>query len=733
MSSSCASDVDDARPIDTLTEEDRPLFGGKAVVLGALARSGCRVPAGLALSTRLYHRFVDRTGVRGRILIEFNRKPFADMRWEEMWDASLRIRNLFATAPWPAELREPLAERIGSVLGSEPVAVRSSAPGEDGRGASFAGVHASFVNVRGTRSILEHVKLVWASLFSDAALLYAGELGLDVFDSAMAVVVQTLVSGERSGVVFTRGPTDESTGVIEAVHGLNQGLVDGTIQPDRWTISRATGRPRSHRPADRTEYIVPRSGGVEVAPLPPELRSRPPLEERDVERIWSAGIESERMFGSPQDVEWTIAEDDLVLLQARPITTLRPQGEDDKRGWYLSLRRSQANLERLRTRIEDELLPAMEHEADGLARTDLTGLGDEELDLETEHRAEIYRRWRDVYWEEFIPFAHGARLFGEFYNAALSPSDPYEFVELLEGTGLKSVERNTRMQVLAARLESEGEDACAGEVDELLERFGGVFAPTPEHRAGMLRLLRGMGGNIGKPAETRRRHREELERRYLDHFTGAERERAGRLLDLARVSHRLRDDDNIYLGRIEAQWRAAQREQRRRGRAPAAGAERTGRADEFVRTASRLGPRDPGDAVDTDERLRPRQIVGQPAGPGVARGRARVVRNREDLFAFERGEVLVCDAVDPNMTFVVPLAAAVAERRGGMLIHGAIIAREYGLPCVTGIPGAIDRIHTGDEVTVDGYLGIVTVHDRPPPSGDGLTSVPAGGNGMKLA
>jgi pyruvate,water dikinase len=89
-----------------------------------------------------------------------------------------------------------------------------------------------------------------------------------------------------------------------------------------------------------------------------------------------------------------------------------------------------------------------------------------------------------------------------------------------------------------------------------------------------------------------------------------------------------------------------------------------------------------------------------------------VILRREDLFAFERGEVLVTDAVDPNMTFVVPLAGAIVERRGGMLIHGAIIAREYGLPCVTGLPGATRRIRTGDELTVDGFLGIVTVHPR---------------------
>jgi len=107
--------------------------------------------------------------------------------------------------------------------------------------------------------------------------------------------------------------------------------------------------------------------------------------------------------------------------------------------------------------------------------------------------------------------------------------------------------------------------------------------------------------------------------------------------------------------------------------------------------------------------IKARQLVGQPAGPGIARGSARVIQQHADLAEFKAGEVLICDAVDPNMTFVVPLASAVVERRGGMLIHGAIIAREYGLPCITGIPDATAVIKTGDEITVDGYLGIVTL------------------------
>jgi pyruvate,water dikinase len=111
--------------------------------------------------------------------------------------------------------------------------------------------------------------------------------------------------------------------------------------------------------------------------------------------------------------------------------------------------------------------------------------------------------------------------------------------------------------------------------------------------------------------------------------------------------------------------------------------------------------------------VQPRQLTGQPAGPGLAGGPARVVRRHADLEEFAHGEVLVCDAVDPNMTFVVPLASAVVERRGGMLIHGAIIAREYGLPCVTGVADATALVRTGDSLTVDGYLGIVTVEPGP--------------------
>ena len=105
----------------------------------------------------------------------------------------------------------------------------------------------------------------------------------------------------------------------------------------------------------------------------------------------------------------------------------------------------------------------------------------------------------------------------------------------------------------------------------------------------------------------------------------------------------------------------------------------------------------------------PRQLIGQPAAPGLETGKVRCIRSSEDLGRFQSGEVLVCDAIQPMMTHLVPLASAIVERRGGMLIHGAIIARELGIPCVNGIAGVVDLLKDGDLVTVDGYLGIVTV------------------------
>ncbi len=702
-------------PQEEIDESVAERVGGKALSLAHMARAGIAVPAFVAIATDAYEAYLDASKLRARILFELERKDFADMRWEELWDAALRIRSLFLTTPLPEELRAALAQPLAARFAGRATVVRSSAPGEDSAGASFAGLHESYVNVRGSDAVLEHVKLVWASLWSDAALLYRRELGLDPTRSVMAVVVQEIVSGERSGVAFSRHPDDDARAVVEAVHGLNQGLVDGVVEPDRWTVDRRDGAILEHRSVERREMITEQADGVHLVPLPRDRQGRAPLAADEVPRVHGLARHAECHFQAPQDVEWTLRRDDLYALQSRPITTLGGEAGDG-RSTYLSLRRSFESLQRLRRRIEDEDLPGLAAAADRLEAASLEGLDDASLRAALQERKAAHDRGVDVYTADFIPFAHGARLFGAAYNDVLHPEDPYEFTELLAGTPMISLRRNAALEQVAAQLRGGEEKAAARALDEYLAEFGDAAREGGEARAEVLQVARRLAARPAARAVTRPDPADRA-RRFIEAYPEAERQRAAELLDLGRASWRLRDDDNLYLDRLERLLVAALEEAERRGLP----------IDEHLRPrevtlpsplgaeqAGTVGPTGSGlaaagQAAPAGLRAQARQIVGQPAGPGLAVGTARVIEGREDLTTFADGEILVCDAIAPEMTSIVPLAAGIVERRGGMLIHGAIIAREYGLPCVTGVPRATELIRSGDRVTVDGYLGIVII------------------------
>jgi pyruvate,water dikinase len=570
---------------------------------------------------------------------------------------------------------------------------------------------------------------VWASLWSDAALLYRQELKLDIEKSSMAVVIQEIVDGDQSGVVFGKNPFDGSEAVIEAVYGLNQGLVDGSVEPDRWIVDRKTGTILSLTPAPRTRVLVPCADGVRFEPLPVLQSEKPPLTDDQVTRIFNLVTTAERLFNAPQDVEWTIKQDCIHALQSRPITARRDDTGEDQRTWYLSLRRSFDNLKALRSKIENELIPAMVEEASRFAVRNLTRFSDAELSGEINERCASHQQWMDRYWNDFIPFAHGMRLFGQIYNDMMRPADPYEFVDLLRNDTMLSIERNRMLWEMASIIKHDGQLAsmlhsgneCADPVFEkmlntFLNKYGDTiqgFNEIEKQKQALVHLLLEMAirQTAEKPlpvADINKRIND-----FMAHFPDDQRDYACELLELSRASYRMRDDDNLYLGKIEYQMNQAIDEAKQRLIKRGLSNMNSCAADELCMALNNP------DYVPTKKLVRqqkskiftikPRQLVGQPAGPGVGMGTARVIIHPSELFAFKAGEILVCDAVDPAMTFVVPLSSGIVERRGGMLIHGAIIAREYGVACVTGVPDATELIHTGDHLTVDGYLGIVTI------------------------
>jgi phosphoenolpyruvate synthase/pyruvate phosphate dikinase len=731
-----------------VNDKNRQFVGGKASALSKMAQEGLKVPYAVFISTKAYNDYVELTGLRERISLELSRKELnlKEMRWEEMWDAALRIRNMFLTTPIPKILALEIKNKIKKF--NKPVVVRSSAPGEDTTNTSFAGIHESYVNVKGTDNIIEHIKLVWASLWSDTALLYREERGLKLEDSSMAVVIQEIINGQRSGVAFSMSPNNKEESIIESVYGLNQGLVDGTIEPDRWILNRKTGDIKVHQPASlREKEVISSDRGVEIINLSNEKINTPPLNLGEVNKVFNLAKKAENIFGSPQDVEWTINISELYILQSRPITTIKAKDMNIEKSWYLNLKRSYENLKQLQDKITQKLIPDMIREAEKIEKQniDLKSLSDPELVNELGKRIDIHQKWHDIYYEDFIPFAHGVRLFGQIYNDTVKPKDPYEFMDLLKGTNMVSIKRNKILERMAYIIKKDEElykklkkdhtppkdSEFEHLLDDYMNKFGSSFFVAKNERDRIIDIVFQL---IKKPTRNKiklKKDLDKLKQNFLKKFK--DKEFARQILELARISQRLRDDDNIYLGRIEGLMIDASREgierlgkkgqidcidesinpkevikalRNLKYKIKTHGYQITGSVDRCEPTATREIPK----IEKISENLRSRQLKGQPAGPGIVRGKARVIKTRSDLFEFKSGEILVIDALDPNMTFVIPLSSGIVERRGGMLIHGAIIAREYGLPCVTGISNAINEINTGDEITIDGYLGIVTIH-----------------------
>jgi len=210
--------------------------------------------------------------------------------------------------------------------------------------------------------------------------------------------------------------------------------------------------------------------------------------------------------------------------------------------------------------------------------------------------------------------------------------------------------------------------------------------------------------------------RAELEAAFYEALGSGELEHGRRVLWLGRDSWRLRDDDNLYLRAVEQEAERALAEITSRiARRPAA---TIPAREALAQVALSLAGLD-ATSVDSNRPeplvaepgVTPRQLLGQPAAPGVGRGIARVARTADEVRELRRGEVLVVDALEPDTAAFAARAAAIVERRGGMLVHGAIVAREHGVPAVTGVTDATNVIRSGQHLTVDGFLGIVVLDD----------------------
>lgn len=202
-----------------------------------------------------------------------------------------------------------------------PIAVRSSAIGEDSAEASFAGQHATKLAVRGAEAALLALREVWESGRTESALAYRRRIGA-CEEPQVAVVLQRLVPADVSGVLFTCDPvTGADEIVIEAGWGLGEGVVQGLVVPDRFRMAR-DGQVRERTPGMKpTAVRMADDGGTVTETLPAPLARRICLGYPELRQLHALAARCDAVYGDgPHDIEWAIRDGVLFLLQRRPVT-----------------------------------------------------------------------------------------------------------------------------------------------------------------------------------------------------------------------------------------------------------------------------------------------------------------------------------------------------------------------------------------------------------------------------
>ncbi len=310
-----------------VTKKDIPLVGGKGANLGEMTNADIPVPPGFIVTAATYFDFLKQTKTDDKIRGPLNSLNVHDSK--QLQQTSDKVKQIILEAPMSPETAKRIREAYIK-MGQGLVAVRSSATAEDLPEASFAGQQSTFLNIQGEDEVVEAVQKCWASLFEARAIFYREENGFDHFKVGIAVPVQRMVQSEASGVIFTLEPvtSDRSKIAIEAVYGLGETIVSGDVTPDSYIVDK-DGMKISKKEIAKQEWKLIRSeegkdgeANVKVV-LTPEEQAQQKISDEDIIELAKMGKRLEDWYQFPQDIEWAKENNELFIVQTRPVTTIR--------------------------------------------------------------------------------------------------------------------------------------------------------------------------------------------------------------------------------------------------------------------------------------------------------------------------------------------------------------------------------------------------------------------------
>lgn len=267
----------------------------------------------------------NKSGGKGKNLVELTNASFpVPPGFIITFDAFLEYREKGRMPEEMEELISTYYKQLGRETGSPFVAVRSSASAEDLKSASFAGLYDTYLYVGSEAELFKRIADCWNSLYSKRAILYRERMNIPDEDLKMAVVVQAMIDPRAAGILFTAHSHNHNgmAMVVESGWGCGETVVSGKVTPDHYVVSRNEPFTVLARIPGKKEIIL-RAG--EAGPMEmnttEEQRMMDSLSFEELRRLCRIGREIERHFGSPQDIEWALADDGrFFIVQSRPIT-----------------------------------------------------------------------------------------------------------------------------------------------------------------------------------------------------------------------------------------------------------------------------------------------------------------------------------------------------------------------------------------------------------------------------
>jgi len=327
---------------EEVTKKDLAMVGGKNASLGEmiqdLSKKGVFIPSGFATTSYAYFKFLKDNNLESKL-----REIFKDLDIEDISNlqrVGKNARKLLSGASFSKEFEDEIIKAYRQ-MGSPDVAVRSSATAEDLSNASFAGLHETYLNIKGEKELLESVKKCIISLFKDRAISYRQSQGFDHFEVALSVGVQKMVRSDigSSGVMFTVDTESgfRNTVLINSIWGIGEMIVQGKITPDEFYVFKPTMKQGyssiilKNLGNKNKKYILSKKGGIKEVGVNKKDNLRFSLSDDDIMILAKWAVIIEEHYGCPQDIEW--AKDgktgQLYIVQARPETI-----HSDKKGNY---------------------------------------------------------------------------------------------------------------------------------------------------------------------------------------------------------------------------------------------------------------------------------------------------------------------------------------------------------------------------------------------------------------